>query len=311
VCNFNTFSPKANPDRIKTVIRVEGIDKSTTDTISTFNGNDDRVTSSGSEACEKTWSRNNFLTCMLCRMPFDCELKLQKHGVAHGVPPNLKCLSCPMDFVNYDSLKTHSLSHKHYKCNQCPFAAKHYCVLQIHIEQKHSAKQMVDEKSHMCTVCGRYFTMIGTLNDHMMTHTGERKYRCKICDKAFIQHSTMTTHMYSHGLPKPHICTVCGMGFIRPSNLQDHMTIHTGEGTYPCTKCGETFSQMQNLCKHEAKHGADKDLECVVCNAKFKTNAKRKVHMLIHAGEPCEVCPVCNERFHRKGSLKVHLRTHT
>ena len=78
-----------------------------------------------------------------------------------------------------------------------------------------------EETPCQCYLCGKTFVQIIVLNDHMLTHTGEKSHQCNQCDKALTLNC----------------------------NLKTHMRVHTGEQPYECNQCDKAFTQCASLKK--------------------------------------------------------------
>uniref|UniRef100_A0AAZ3S9L0 C2H2-type domain-containing protein n=1 Tax=Oncorhynchus tshawytscha TaxID=74940 RepID=A0AAZ3S9L0_ONCTS len=87
-----------------------------------------------------------------------------------------------------------------------------------------------------CKVCGMSFHYMGSLVNHVQTHTMDKehpsKFSCKVCSKCFTRNSKLTVHMRTHTGEKPHHCRDCGQRFSTGSHLRVHMRTHTGEKPY-------------------------------------------------------------------------------
>ncbi|XP_051809033.1 zinc finger protein ZFP2-like isoform X22 [Acanthochromis polyacanthus] len=138
------------------------------------------------------------------------------------------------------------------------------------------------DKRFSCETCGRRFSNICHLRDHMRTHTGERPFSCERCEKRFSQKSTLTAHMRKHTGERPYFCERCGKSFSKCSNLYVHMRSHTGERPYSCETCGKNFSDRGKLTRHMRTHTGEKPFSCERCGKTFSQNTQKTRHMKTH-----------------------------
>lgn len=95
----------------------------------------------------------------------------------------------------------------------------------MHLQTTHT-----DVRTKQCTECSMYFKTTSQLNQHMVTHSGQRNHSCPMCGKMFVQRHNMLAHYRIHTSSgcentslKRHICHECNAVFSRPSHLQTHM----------------------------------------------------------------------------------------
>lgn len=51
---------------------------------------------------------------------------------------------------------------------------------------------------HECHVCGKKFRHKQGLNQHKVTHTGEKRFKCDVCGKAFALRNNFKRHLVKH-----------------------------------------------------------------------------------------------------------------
>ena len=53
-------------------------------------------------------------------------------------------------------------------------------------------------KQLTCTHCGKSFSRLRGLKEHMSVHSGERPFKCTLCDARFRKSKQLTTHVRLH-----------------------------------------------------------------------------------------------------------------
>ncbi|EFO12777.1 hypothetical protein LOAG_15755, partial [Loa loa] len=137
---------------------------------------------------------------------------------------------------------THT-SAKQFKCEKEDFVALPNTYVMNH----------TDKKSYCCPKCGRNFTPLSVLNEHMKIHTGKKSHSCPECGKNFTQSSRLNEHKKIHTGVKLHSCPICGMNFAQTAGLYHHKQIHDGK-LHSCLKCGKNFTQTTGLYQHKKTH---------------------------------------------------------
>jgi len=112
------------------------------------------------------------------------------------------------------------------------------------------------------------------LNDHEMSHTGEKLYSCTQCGNCFANQNYLTTHMIVHS------------------------------SKFKCTECGKCCRSIRDLTRHRQHHSGEKPFECTVCSKRFTRSGILNKHRRVHD----IVC--CTEYLiHRKHSLKIFCKS--
>ncbi|WAR18161.1 PRDM1-like protein [Mya arenaria] len=56
--------------------------------------------------------------------------------------------------------------------------------------------QFIDKlKVFRCLFCGKTFPSLGKINNHVLTHTGQKPHQCEICHKRFTEKGTLRKHL--------------------------------------------------------------------------------------------------------------------
>ncbi|KAJ4425875.1 hypothetical protein ANN_27501 [Periplaneta americana] len=205
-------------------------------------------------------------------------------------------------------------SKKIYKCGVCGKCFSRLVHLKNHVTVHNRKKPFqcdMCEKPFNCESCGKSFSFLGSLKLHLRTHTGEKPFNCDVCGKCFSQLGNLRTHANSHKREKPFRCDVCGKHFSETRKLKSHSIIHTGEKPFNCDICGKSFSQLLFLKNHISRHTVDKAFKCNVCGKNFLRSAYLENHTRLHSGEKPFSCDVCGRGYAFLASLKSHIRSHT
>uniref|UniRef100_A0A1I7V9K6 Zinc finger protein n=1 Tax=Loa loa TaxID=7209 RepID=A0A1I7V9K6_LOALO len=193
---------------------------------------------------------------------------------------------------------THT-SAKQFKCEKEDFVALPNTYVMNH----------TDKKSYCCPKCGRNFTPLSVLNEHMKIHTGKKSHSCPECGKNFTQSSRLNEHKKIHTGVKLHSCPICGMNFAQTAGLYHHKQIHDGK-LHSCLKCGKNFTQTTGLYQHKKTH-TDELHSCPGCGKNFTRSSSLNRHKKTHTDEKLHSCPECGKNFTRSSSLNRHMKTHT
>ena len=136
------------------------------------------------------------------------------------------CQVCGAQFMFQSHLTRHLQDHtgvNAFNCSQCKASCRSLARLEIHM-RSHSTKNFP------CHYCGKILKSGYTLNQHLMSHTGEKPFRCDDCGATFALRCSYKAHLRKHSGERPYLCPHCGKAFIRSSNLSGHIRTHTGRG---------------------------------------------------------------------------------
>jgi len=176
--------------------------------------------------------------CDECPETFSYQNVLIQHKGNHRRVADFECDICNKTFLNPISLKHHKDWHKYepQECPECGMIIKNRRFLYKHITNLHpkgSKHQVVYEnmeKKFVCKHCGKTYTLMNSLEQHMKSHTGE----------------------------KIHLCDQCPYSSNKYSNLKVHKMIHTGETPFKCTECHKGYRELIPMKKHMLKiHGIE------------------------------------------------------
>lgn len=153
------------------------------------------------------------------------------------------------------------------------------------VKKKQNSSKHLDRE---CEQCGRKFSRKSTLDQHRVTHTGEKKFVCLQCDKHFTRHSHLMIHMRIHNNDKPYICEVCSRAFVKSSDLIRHRRIHSDARNYKCTICPKRFKRSTDVVTHLRSHTGAKPYSCNVCSKSYTSHSSLKKHILTHEQNKCK-----------------------
>jgi len=280
--------------------------------------------------------------CEQCDERFVRKAQLKRHKYTHTEDRIYKCTECDKGFAKDITLKQHMKKHDltNRQCPVCDKICDQAASLKVHMVTH------TGERNYPCTVCGRPFKTLGCmkkhifvhseltekrlnkhkykkyrncpecnkptsdLEQHMLTHTGEKNFKCTECERSFARKTVLDCHMYyKHSEERRFQCTVCEKKFKTQHNVKQHMHTHSTERKFKCSLCDKTFYKSERLKRHMVLHTGEKDHQCPICNRAFsRFNIKR--HMLLHNTEKNFQCKECLEWFSTDGNLRRHLLSH-
>ncbi|GFT26974.1 zinc finger protein 236 [Nephila pilipes] len=113
-------------------------------------------------------------------------------------------------------------------------------------------KKKNSRKTFTCLQCNKNFKKSSYLNQHILTHTGEKPFRCQLCGEMFTQAKSLTQHRNEK---------------------------HVKEKFFKCSICTATFTAKRGLVRHMAIHDVNQPFHCAYCTDKFATKEQYKNHL--------------------------------
>ena len=141
---------------------------------------------------------------------------------------NKICSICKESFSSTQVLRTH-IQGQHMdvpdlKCSRCDYHAGDAYSLRIH-QRKHAS---TTPRFHCQNPgCGRSYTTLGHLNEHIKRHSSVRMPPCPNCRKTFTVSSGLKSHLLScspdgQPMPKRFKCNVCNKAYYQSGKLARH-----------------------------------------------------------------------------------------
>ncbi|XP_035207450.1 zinc finger protein 836-like [Stegodyphus dumicola] len=175
----------------------------------------------------------------------------------------------------------------------------------------------VDVKPHLCTTCGKSFSLKIQLKRHLLSHVAGAPYICRNCENNTENRDTKSYNLRLTKKPD-HYCDVCNKSFCTKRLLLIHSQEHTEhiDENYSCDKCEERFVNAFDLKKHSLIHKSKKSTnkvvkdskvelyKCNTCDKSFASARHLEKHFVSHNKK--HVCDVCNKSFVYPKALHNH-----
>ncbi|GFS66564.1 zinc finger protein [Trichonephila inaurata madagascariensis] len=208
------------------------------------------------------------LKCFKCKKRFSSEEELRNHYTKHYDIINLQCEMCHNYFSSRRSLRFHKSSQhsisKQYKCKFC-----NEKFTQLSSQKRHIRFIHKHCKPFVCHLCGKKYTIKGSLETHLLNHSGEKPYCCIICDRRFADKRNFKRHGQQHVAIESVPCKICGKVFPTDKKLRSHVWLHLNEGAYKCDMCPRSFSYSSHLKRHKMQHSGERPHVCKICGSDY------------------------------------------
>ena len=132
-----------------------------------------------------------------------------------------------------------------------------------------------------------FFSQLGHLKTHKLSHTGEKEFACTQCDKVFSQLGHLMRHKLTHTGEKEFAFTQCDKTFSESGTLKRHKLSPTGDKEFICTQCDKVFSQS---CHTSSPTPEKNKFVLTICDKALYISRDLNKHKLIHAGKKPFVC---------------------
>jgi KRAB domain-containing zinc finger protein len=122
--------------------------------------------------------------CAQCGKRFLLPSELRTHNFSHSNQFKYNCEHCKKGFSYPQILRQHLVS-KHPKIHlaEKPFVCRDVCFMNFASEEEYFTHLKKHEENRKCKQCGRWFTTLQHLKDHVVSHTKEKHFKCHICKR--------------------------------------------------------------------------------------------------------------------------------
>ena len=175
------------------------------------------------------------------------------------------------------------------------------------------------EKIFLCTMCGKHFSQIGSLNLHLkMVHKKVKPsdlLYCHSCPYSTANLQDLHNHVLTHfgKTVAQHACGICGKKFVLLQNKNRHLKTHEKRKASMCETCGRRFNHRGNLKQHNCLSTERDDHKCHLCSFKsnYKLHLQRHINQRHGQTSAYYQCTACSHTTTQRGSMNKHINLDT
>ncbi|XP_063279667.1 zinc finger protein 91-like [Prinia subflava] len=271
--------------------------------------------------------------CKECNEVFKTSSHLQKHSLLH-VKNGQEFGSCLFVERCLENLELHREIHRgtyperdfdSCKGSDSSLLGSEVCGVQRGVQRgtANDVRAQSQPLLYQCAECSYATGILGNLELHIRTHTGERPYSCTVCQKKFRTSSHLKRHSLTHLNVGQFKCRSCEYSTDKWLSLKQHLASHSGQETsspgclyehkelpvktYRCEECGYCTARNGNLKLHLRIHTGEKPFQCRQCSLAFRTSSHLKRHLLTHLKLHCRRCRYSTMDKH---AFQKHIKKH-
>ncbi len=251
--------------------------------------------------------------CELCQQTFKFKEAFEDHCIQQHETPSFECVDCGLLFATKSACASHRESHKGkvlLVCEICEDVFSAETKLKAHMRTQHVS--LAAEMEPFCVQCEMSFDTVLAWKKHNRKVHEEKSHLCTTCGKTFRTNASLVKHREIHE-EIASACDLCGKIYKNERALKQHLRRHEVQGSFRCCTCHEVFDDKDTLKTHtvDCKPESDSIFECTECCKTFSVKRNYKAHMRKFHGVGSSIlenarCPVCDQMF----ATRVHLVRH-
>ena len=226
-------------------------------------------------------------SCTRCEKRFFVESDPLKHLALQSIEKPFSCDTCYKTFSCRSELNNHSDS----LCSETR-------LINETRGDKYKSKtdpSFLNIENFSCDNCGKVFSSVSDLNEHLKIDISELPFACDTCDERFDCKLSVTTHCLDH-IRKTVVlsCGKCGKTFNSQPSLTEHFKSHADDTSFVFKMCGQVFNSNTNLMVHRFANDCEKAVfKCKKCMKVFVHQYDLDKHLKIHNDEMTAGCDAC------------------